>query len=389
LPWAKFSDTAAHHPVVLAPMAFDDWLPPRLTQLDLVNLLAGIFERVAVQSAGYTTDYVISAGVLASTAGDNWRHWANLMIRAGYLSEDTADGQPIWRLVDDPTNLVHLRLKDELDWERQRRRDVATDALIVPVRLRDGDACRYCGVPVVWGDQKGNRGATYDHRVPGKGAGGPDDLRVACRACNSRRNNHPDADVWLPPRPAPAEPMYGPKTRALLREHGYTVPATARRRPGTQPDTATTPGDPAASGTTPAPDTAAAEAPAGDPATSRTPPNPPEATRPPAGHRRTRPRRTRDTATANTATPPNAGHRDTPPARPGDPPDTAPEQPKHPPPHRSADPADRRSTGSGLAGTGRDGTGAPPSPPTTDRKRRRARRGRGHRAIPPRRDQEP
>ena len=41
-------------------------------------------------------------------------------------------------------------------------------SIIVPVRWRDGDACRYCGKVVNWADRKGGKGGTYDHRMPGQ-----------------------------------------------------------------------------------------------------------------------------------------------------------------------------------------------------------------------------
>lgn len=369
MPWAKFSDTAAHHPAVLAPMAFADWQPPRWSQADLVNLLAGIFQRCAVQSAGYLTDYVITAGVFAATAGDNWQHWATLMQRAGYLTATEVDGQPAWRLVDDPTNLVHIRLRDELDWERQRKRDNSNANLTVAVRLRDGDGCRYCGVIVVWGDQRGGRGGTYDHRVPGQAAAGPDDLRVACHSCNGRRSNKADADDWCPPRPAPATPFYGAKTVALLADHGHRVRRSRTPRTGTQPATATsttrrprtprdtvtdTPSDPAPSRTTP-PSTTAETGFTG-----------PHATPQPAGHR--------DTVAA-TATP----HKPAPPRDPA-PIGTPPDQHHHQDQRGLADPANRRSPepGSpGRDGAAREHASLPPLPeiPTRTRRSRRGRRG--------------
>lgn len=367
MPWAKFSDTSAMHPTVLAPAAFVDWQPPRWTQTDVVNLLAGIFQRAAVQSAGYLTDYVITAGVMAVTAGDNWQHWAALMVRAGYLTPIEADGQPAWRLLDDPTHLVHIRLKDELEWERQRRQDNGNPLLIVPVRLRDGDACRYCGHVVTWGDQKSNRGGTYDHRHPGQAAASPDDLRVACRACNGRRKDDPDADSWCPPRPAPASPYYSAKTVAMLAEHGHQVRRSKTPRPATQAATAPT---------TPRPGGQPDPAPR-DPATSRTPrPAPPRTT-------------TRDPAPSRTtpapATPPPAGPRA---PRPGPRPAPAPRDPvasgtprtstKHQDQHGLANPSNRLTAGSGSPGREGHGTGAQAlSPATPDRnRRRRGRRGR-------------
>jgi hypothetical protein len=379
MPWAKFSDTSAHHPTVLAPMALVDWQPPRLTQTDLVNLLAGIFERCAVQSAGYLTDYVITAGVLASTAGDNWQHWAALMQRAGYLTPVELDnGDTAWRLIDDPTNLVHIRLKDDLEWERQRKRDNSNPTLTVGVRLRDGDACRYCGVLVVWGDNRGARGGTYDHRIAGQPATGPDDLRVACHACNGRRSSHADADDWCPPRPAPATPYYGAKTAAYLNEHGHKV-RRSRQRPDTRSDTAprtTSTLAPAQRPRTPR-DTAAS-----DPTPSRT--TPPSTTTSTTG---TAPRDPAASRTPPTATPPPTGPRDPAPTRDStttdtEPRDSAPggtprEQPEHQDQHRSADPANRRSPEPGSPG--RDGSGREPPPlhpPTPSIRSRRGRRGR-------------
>ncbi|WP_435585802.1 hypothetical protein [Micromonospora aurantiaca (nom. illeg.)] len=367
MPWAKFSDTSATHPVVLAPAAFTNWEPPRWTQTDLVNICAGIFQRLTTQSAGYLTDYVVTAGVMASTAGDNWQHWTTLMVRAGYLTPTTVAGEPAWLLVDDPEHLAHIRLKDEIAWERQRRKDNGDPALIIPVRLRDGDACRYCGVIVNWRDRKGGRGGTYDHRTPGQPAAGPDDLRVACQSCNGARSNHPDADHRRPPRPAPVTPFYGTETAALLAKHGITVQVTAAR-PGHQPDYAPT---------RPRPGHQPDHAPAGDPATSRTTPT--TATPPPAGHRaRATTGAPRDPATRRTT-------RTT--TRPGPRPDHAPRDPAtsgHPRQVRktqdqqrgSADPADHRHTGSGSPGRG--GTGREPTTPTptNPRRRRRARRGR-------------
>jgi len=354
MPWAKFSDTAAHHPAVLAPMAFDDWQPSHWTQSDLVNLLAGIFQRCAVQSAGYLTDYVITPGVLASTAGDNWRHWAALMQRAGYLVPvELDDGQTAWRLVDDPTNLVHLRLKDELEWERQRKRDNSNSNLTVAVRLRDGDECRYCAVIVVWGDQKGGRGGTYDHRVPGQAAASPDDLRVCCHSCNARRSNHGDADTWCPPRPSPASPFYGAKTAAFLREHGHKV-RRSRTRSGTQPAPA-----PSITGRPRSLRDTAAQ-PASDPAPSRTAP---AAIPQPSGPR--------DTGTTPTSTNAREQPRDS--AAGG----TTLHQPKRQDRQRLADPVNRRSSESGSPGRDGAGRASPPLHPKTGTVRsKRARRGR-------------
>lgn len=226
--WLKSSDTAASHPIVLAPLAWSAEQFGDLQPLELVDLLFGLVNRCAVYSAQYTTDYAISDGTVAAMAGPRWLHWAGLAARAGYW--DRVEGG--WMLVDDAEHLFHIRRKAEIDWERARKRDIANPRIIVPVRLRDGDACRYCGRIVQWNARRGNRAGTYDHRTPGAPARTPDDLVVCCAQCNSDRGNDPDPTAW-PLRPAPAEPLYGELTARLLAEHGYDVPIP---RPAHQAD---------------------------------------------------------------------------------------------------------------------------------------------------------
>jgi 5-methylcytosine-specific restriction endonuclease McrA len=281
MPWLKVSDTAAHHPVVTGPLM--EVAPDAVDASDMVNLAFGLVVRCATHSAGFLTDYLISDSTVALMGGANWLQRAQLAERVGYWRR--AEGG--WLIIDDPENFLHIRLKEELSWERQRRRDTSDAALIVPVRLRDGDACRYCGLIVNWRDRKSGRGGTYDHRVPGKAATGPDDLRVACTSCNKSRSNAPDADVRRPLRPAPPQPYYGSETVALLASSGIHVPLSTPTRPGNPPDTASAQRDLATGD-----DTA------------------PTATRHPAGHRTadprpgTQPDTARDSATVpNTATP--------------------------------------------------------------------------------------
>jgi 5-methylcytosine-specific restriction endonuclease McrA len=346
MPWLKVSDTAGMHPMVLAPLTdeADDGLDP----YDRANVLFGLVARCATMSASYLTDYVVADAVVMQVAGPRWQERAAAAQRAGYWSR-VAGG---WLIVDDSTNFVHIRKAAELEWERARKRDTSNPALVVPVRLRDGDGCRYCGVIVNWRARKGGRAGTYDHVHPGRSARGPDDLRVACRTCNSVRADRADADEILPPLPAPAKPFYGDLTVAMLAEHCHQVPAGTTPappvRPGIQPDTAHR-----------------------DPASSRTPRT---ATRHPAGHR------------AHQRDPATSGAPRTPTPRPGTQPDTALPTPgwsaDRAPPGRerrsSTDSADRRGTGSGFPG--RDGTGSgretAPSLKPQPARRRRARRSK-------------
>jgi hypothetical protein len=241
--WLKSSDTAAQHPIVLAPLV---WPADRLDGLDpqdLASLLFGLVMRCATYSAQYTTDYAIADAVVAMLAGPNWQTRAEQAARAGYWARSADDTG--WMLVDDAEHLFHIRRKAEIEWERARKVDVSNPALTVPVRLRDGDGCRYCGHIVQWTARRGNRAGTYDHRNPGQPARTPDDLVVACGGCNRTRSNNPDADAW-PLRPAPTRPYYGPESVRMLAGYGHHVPA------GDPAASGTTPSDPAAGGTTPA-----------------------------------------------------------------------------------------------------------------------------------------
>lgn len=221
--WLKTSDTAAHHEVVYEPMAWPLDECDGVDPADLVNLLYGLASRCAVHSAQYTSDYVIPDGVVATMAGPHWRRRAAQVAKAGYWTRNTEDTG--WVLVDDAEHLFHIRRRAEIDWERARKRDIANPRLIVPVRLRDGDGCRYCGRIVQWNARRGGRAGTYDHREPGKPAATPDGLVVCCAQCNSGRGTDADPQAW-PLRPAPAEPLYGELTARLLAEHGFHVPIT-------------------------------------------------------------------------------------------------------------------------------------------------------------------
>lgn len=232
--WLRVSDSAGNNPIVLAPLLTDPAELPPMDAYLWCNALAGLVMRCATSAAGYGRSYYVSDATIASYAGAQWRTVAAAAQRAGYWTP-TERG---WQLIDDPDHLLHIRTGEEIDWERARKADVANPNLTAPVRLRDGDGCRYCGHVVRWDDRKSARGGTYDHRIAGEPARSPEDLCVACRGCNSQRGNDPHADDVLPLRPVPREPFYGPETAAFLAKHGHVVPVTTQR-PGSLPDTAT------------------------------------------------------------------------------------------------------------------------------------------------------
>lgn len=240
--WLKSSDTSYDHPVVLAPLTWPAEHLGGLDPHDMASVLYGLVWRCATYCAQKGLDYVVPETVVAQMAGAAWRERAAQAARAGYWvrCEDGAS----WLLLDDAEHLFHIRRKAEIDWEKARKRDTSNSALTVPVRLRDGDGCRYCGVIVQWSARRGARAGTYDHRTPGAPAKSPDDLVVACASCNGTRADNPDAEAW-PLRPAPIEPYYGPDTIRFLARYGRHITAPGDPAPG-----GTTPSDPAPSGTT-------------------------------------------------------------------------------------------------------------------------------------------
>ena len=151
----------------------------------ILNECFGFVGRCATQAAAYEQDYIITVGTARHMAGSLARY--NELIAAakycGYLTEVQVeiDGEQrkAFKLVED-NDLFHMILKAEREWNNQRKRDTRDTALTSKVRARDGDACRYCGKSVAWGDTKSGRGATYDHINPGQG-GSVDTMVVCCR----------------------------------------------------------------------------------------------------------------------------------------------------------------------------------------------------------------
>ncbi len=249
MPWLKAGDNAATHPIVMRVLSLP--LLRGRQQIDerevVLNELFGFVVRCALQSAGHTTDYVLEEGTLWMIGGPRTERLIQLGLKSGYFTKIRHLGLTAYKLVDDP-EFLHMRLKAEMEWEQQQRADSSNPALTVPVRLRDGDACRYCSVVVNFAARKGNRAGTYDHRQPGQQARTPADLVVACQACNSSRRDFADADDRIPLLQPPVNPFYSTSTAAFLAKHGHTVTPTEDLRPGTFPDTAHS--DPGTTGAT-------------------------------------------------------------------------------------------------------------------------------------------
>lgn len=374
--WARWGDTSATHPIPLKVLEHED------CDDRLLNEVHGFISRCAAEAGSHKTDYVVTRGTAVLMAGPSRVEvMLEVAIFAGYLTEVTLDGSRAYKLVDDDPDFLHLRLKAEIEFEQQRRKDNSTPSLVVPVRLRDGDACRWCGRIVDWGSRKAGRSGTYDHLIAGQAAS-VDTYVVCCQSCNSSRKNgeRPGGIEHL--LPVPDRPYYSTKTVEWLegnewrKRNGLPVPPRPRKR--------YKPGD-LAPGLTPA-----ANAPVGDRPDNRSGTEPSMDTAPAARPVSPAPRTDVPSANAPTQQRPE--------------PDSGTAQ-RQPPPAQtsdlqticgsSADSADDEGTesvGAGRVGTGRDGSGqpyvstsptAPTSPSKPRRKRGRRRRRSGTQSSPP------
>ena len=222
MPWLKVSDTAAQHRIVWRALEI-----PGASMQSMWSLFGQVLA-LAVEAAAFKTDYVVERGSILKFTGtpDAAQKFIADATFCGYLTGEVPldDGRIAYRLVEDE-DLFHMRLREEIDWENRRRNDTRKTSLIVPIRARDGDACRWCGHVVWWGDRKGGRGATYDHLNPGVPAETPEDMVVACRSCNSSRKDNAGWAVDL--LPAPSAPYFSAKSAAWLTENGLPTKASA------------------------------------------------------------------------------------------------------------------------------------------------------------------
>lgn len=225
-----------------------------------VNEVFGFVSRLAYMSAAHLTDYVVDAGTVAMFGGSRADILIKYCKRVGLLTEVRVDGMKAYKIVEDP-DFLHLRLKAEIEWQRQQQSDCKNEKLTVPIRLRDGDRCRYCGVMVMWLGRPSPRTGTLDHVEPGKPAT-VDTMVVACKGCNSGLRDALGREHEKL-QDEPAEPFYSEFTADWLTNRGHPVAATQRpdsqsdpatrktrkttkgQRAGTQPATASSDSDPA------------------------------------------------------------------------------------------------------------------------------------------------
>lgn len=248
--WVRYGDESATHPIVVEPLNRPDG------SMQLVNEAFGFVGRCAIQSGLHLTDYVVTHATAAMVAGmERVDFILQVAIEAGYMTPVEIDGKRSYKIVDDDT-FIHLRLKKEVEWDQQRQRDNSNTAITVPVRLRDGDTCRWCGVVVNWRDRKGARGATYDHLEAKQRDTTPETVVVACKSCNSSRKDTDTPKGIDQLLPVPNPPYFSESTVTWLtnnkwrEDRGLPVPKPSTtqipigyRTDGSQPPIPDTPRD--------------------------------------------------------------------------------------------------------------------------------------------------
>lgn len=192
--WFRGGDTLTTHPLMirLLEVCDGDHL--------LKNEAKGVLADLVSISAAHATDYWVGYGAVSQIAPGREKIVIENLCAAGLLfREEGPEGRPMLRIVDDPT-LYHIRLKEEMEIDRRRAKDKQNPELLITVRVRDGDQCRWCKKTVDWRDRRSARGATYDS-LNGHRESTPETLVVACRGCNSKRGAGAVLDLQDPPTP--------------------------------------------------------------------------------------------------------------------------------------------------------------------------------------------
>lgn len=221
--WVRGSDKSGSHPQLMDVAELSD------ADDRSVNEMMGFLFRLSTFSGAHKSDYVVSLGTVQMVGTSRWRVLLEQAITIG-LAERLAVGDRVVVKLSEVQEFLHLRLSDEIEWEKARKRDTTNRDLTARVRLRDGDGCRYCGEVVNWNAHTGNRYGTYDHRTPGKAARHVGDMFVCCGRCNARRKDNPNADKVVPRLPAPETPYYSAETRQFLADRGYPLDKVSRPR---------------------------------------------------------------------------------------------------------------------------------------------------------------
>lgn len=209
--WVKASDTSATYPRLMNAAALpggDD---------RLLNEVAGFVFRLACLSGAHFTDYVVPWAQVQMVGGARAELLVQAGIRTGLLSESvTADGFRSVTLINDP-DFLNLITSEQRYQRAEKNKDLRDPWLKARVIYRDGDNCRWCSVPVAWEGRTSARSGELDHLVPEE-RGNPDSIVVACKKCNSARQDRVDEwDATHDLLSIPLQPRYGKFAVRLFR----------------------------------------------------------------------------------------------------------------------------------------------------------------------------
>ena len=143
--WSRMGDSILIHPL-MARLLESSGLNHALK-----NECFGVVAQLVSMSAAHLTDYIIEYGQVAQVAPGREEIVIDTLVKAGILFRVEANGRKVLRIVDEP-EFLHNRLREEVMTDRNRAADKRKPELLYPVRVRDGDICRWCGKTVDWKD---------------------------------------------------------------------------------------------------------------------------------------------------------------------------------------------------------------------------------------------
>lgn len=221
--WVRVSDDAMSHPRLIDVYEVEE--ASQTNRLEIFGFLMGL----STYSAKQLTDGIVGRGVAYSlTSPDR----ADLLLRIcealGLIEWVEVDGQRKIKIFTSE-DFIHLLSKAEVEARRNRSRENRDPKLKSAVIYRDGDLCRYCGVPVRWTGPIGLSSGTLDHVDPTSvGSATVDKLVVACHQCNSSRQDaRAEFDEAHPLRPVPADPYYSQWSAEFLNRNGFEVKSSS------------------------------------------------------------------------------------------------------------------------------------------------------------------
>ena len=221
--WVRVSDDAMSHPRLIDVYEVEE--ASQTNRLEIFGFLMGL----ATYSAKQLTDGIVGRGVAYSLASPER---ADLLLRVcealDLIEWIEVGGQRKIKLFTSE-DFIHLLSKAEVEARRNRSRENRDPKLKSAVIFRDGDLCRYCGVPVRWTGPIGFRSGTLDHVDPTSvGSATVDGLVVACNHCNSSRQDaRAEFDEANPLREVPAEPYYSQWSAEFLSRNGFEVQSSS------------------------------------------------------------------------------------------------------------------------------------------------------------------